>query len=297
MEYVDYYKTLGVERSASADELKKAYRKLARKYHPDVNQDAGAEEQFKKINEAYDVLKDSEKRQAYDQLGANWKNGQQFRPPPGWGDQFGGGFGGQANFSDLFGDLFGQSQGFGGGFGGGNPFGQPPSRGKDQQATVQISLEDAFEGASRALKLSVPGLSMPKSITVKIPKGIKEGQKIRLAGQGQVGYGGQAGDLLLEVRFRKHPQFRAEGADIHLEKSILPWEAALGGKIEIPTLAGPVGMSIPAGSSSGKKLRLKGRGLPGKNPGDQYVTLMVDVPAADSDEKRALYEQLEALHP
>ena len=290
MEYKDYYKVLGVERGASADEIKRAYKKLARKYHPDVSKEADAERQFKAVNEAYHVLKDPEKRKAYDQLGSHWREGESVRPPPGWQAQ---GFREEdlGGFSDFF------SQAFGGGFGREGGF---RVRGEDVHAIIEIRLEDAYHGGSRNLSLQgqdrdEQGRPMlrTRQLNVQIPRGIHQGQQIRLSGQGGPGIGGGAsGDLYLEVRFSPHPLYRAEGRDIFLELPITPWEAALGSRISVPTLGGRVDMTIPAGSQSGRKLRLKERGLPGKPPGDQYLVLHIETPPADTEAARALYQRM-----
>ena len=311
MEYKDYYQILGVDRDATQDDIKKAYRKLARKYHPDVSKEADAEDRFKEMQEAYEVLKDPEKRAAYDRLGANWQQGEEFRPPPDWDAGFefsGGGFtdADAEHFSDFFESLFGgggpfggfRSRGFGGG--GGGAGGGFRMRGQDHHAKVQIRLEDAFHGASREIHLDVPEVdptgrvtTRKRTLRVRIPPGITEGQQIRLAGQGDAGVqGGPAGDLYLEVEFAPHPLFRAEGKDIHVNLPIAPWEAALGGQVKVPTLGGQVDMKVPAGARSGQRLRLKGRGLPGSPAGDQYVVLQVVVPPAKTDEDRKLYEQM-----
>ncbi len=301
MEFRDYYKTLGVERGASDEEIKRAYRKLARKYHPDVSKRSDADERFKEIGEAYKVLKDPKSRAAYDELGANWKQGQEFRPPPGWdpGFGFGGGEGGGSQFSDFFEQLFrraGGGPGRGPGRGRGRGF---HGRGEDQRARVTIDLEDAYNGASRIVKLRVPAPegygTQERSLNVKIPKGIKEGQQIRLAGQGAPGVGrGQAGDLLLEVAFNPHRLYRVEGSDVYLDLPVAPWEAALGDKVTVPTPAGSVELKIPAGSQSGKKFRMSGRGIPARQPGDFYVVLRIDTPPADSEEARELYRRMQS---
>ena len=304
MEFKDYYQVMGVKRDATQDEIKRAYRKLARKYHPDVSKEADAETRFKELGEAYEVLKDPEKRAAYDQLGSDWRSGESFRPPPDWDAGFefsGGGFGGGAagGFSDFFESLFGQrgGAGFGQQAGGGAAF---HTRGEDHHAKVLIDIEDAFNGAVRTISLRVPQVtadghvrSGEHSLKVKIPKGIKPGQRIRLAGQGGPGFGqGPAGDLYLEVEFRPHPLYRVEGADIYLNLPIAPWEAALGAKVKVPTPTGVVDLTIPANSAQGSKLRLKGRGLPAKQPGDLYVVLTIAVPPADSDQDKALYQTM-----
>lgn len=296
MDYKDYYKVLGVSRTASADEIKKAYRKLAREFHPDKNKSKGAEEKFKEANEANEVLSDPEKRKAYDSLGANWKAGSQFNPPPGWDPRFGGGGGGRRRagagagagtpgFSDFFSTLFG-SAGAGMG-GGGGPFGFEDEadmfhRAPTNRARIEITLEDSFHGGSRQVSLSDG-----RTLNVRIPKGITEGQTIRLAEQGPRG-----SDLLLEIGFAAHPQFKVDGRDIKVTVNVAPWEAALGGKIPVPTLGGTVELNLPAGSQAGKKMRLKGRGLPGTPPGDQTVTLRIVAPSAESQTERSAYEAL-----
>jgi curved DNA-binding protein len=305
MEFKDYYKILGVDRAASKDDIKRAYRRLARKYHPDVSKESDAEARFKEMKEAYEVLKDPEKRSAYDQFGANWKAGQDFQPPPNWQREysFGNGaqsFGDAGQFSDFFETLFGQSRGGGFGFrtGGGR------MKGEDVNATISIPIEDAYRGASRTITLDVPEADASgamrrrqKTLNVKIPAGVTAGKRIRLEKQGGPGYGGSpAGDLYLAVEFERHPFYRADGRDIHLELPVTPWEAALGRKVKVPTLGGAVDLQIPAGSSSGKTLRLKGRGLPGKPAGDQYVELKVVVPPASDETIRDLYETLEREH-
>lgn len=284
MEYKDYYKALGVGRDASADEIKKAYRKLAREFHPDKNQSKGAEERFKEINEANEVLGDPEKRKAYDALGENWRAGQQFRPPPGWqhmgggrGGASAGGFGG-ANFSDFFSSLFG-GMGGAGGFGGMGGF-EPDA--EDSRDLLTVSLEESFHGGSRRVQLS-----SGRTLDVKIPKGITEGKTIRLGGQGRFG-----GDLLLEIRFAPHPRFEVKERDISTVVPVAPWEAALGATIAVPTLGGEVELKLPAGTQGGRKLRLKGRGLPGATPGDQFVEIRLVTPPAETDEQRAFYTQM-----
>ena len=280
MEYKDYYKILGVARDASAADIKRAYRKLAGEFHPDKNKAKGAEDKFKAANEANEVLSDPKKRSAYDQLGANWKSGQSFTPPPNWGGQFGGGFpgggrAGGADFSDFFSTLFGGAAG--GGF---QDFsGRQP---QDQRAIVTISLEDSFNGAERSISLS-----NGRTLSVRIPKGIIAGQSIRLAEQGLHG-----GDLLLEVQFAPHARFTLDARDVHSTLALAPWEAALGARVPVPTLGGAVEMSIAENSSAGKKLRLKGRGLPGKSPGDQIVTLQIVTPPATNADDRAFYEEM-----
>lgn len=306
MDYKDYYQILGVDRNASTDDIKKSYRKLARKYHPDVSKEADAEAKFKDVQEAYGVLKDAEKRKAYDQLGANWKNGQGFEPPPGW--EFHGGAGGNGgphtqeftgDFSDFFENLFGGGRARGhAGRGRAHAFKQ---RGQDQQSKVTISLQDAFRGTERVLNLQEQVMDPQtgqvklnkRSLKIKIPAGVSEGQQIRLAGQGSPGMGGGPnGDLFLEIHIQPHPFFTLDKKNIHLNLPIAPWEAALGATVEVPTLGGKIHLKIPAQSQSGKKMRLKGRGLPGKTTGDQLVTLRIVIPEPKSDEDRALYEKM-----
>lgn len=288
MEYKDYYKILGVSRDASADDIKRAYRKLATKYHPDKSKAKGAEDKFKEANEAHEVLSDPKNRRAYDELGANWKAGQNFTPPPGWGGQFSrgaGGFGrsrrgGGADFSDFF-SLFGGAAGGGNPFGGGfEDFNGRPQQ--DQRATVTIALEDSFNGSERNISLS-----NGRTLNVRIPKGITTGQTIRLAQQGLHG-----GDLLLEVQFAPHAAFEVDGRTISSTLSLAPWEAALGSRMPVLTLGGTVEMNITAGAQSGNKLRLKGRGLPGTPPGDQIVTLQINTPPARDADDRAFYEEM-----
>ncbi|MEJ2438822.1 MAG: DnaJ C-terminal domain-containing protein [Gammaproteobacteria bacterium] len=301
MEYKDYYKIMGLERNATQDEIKRAYRKLARKYHPDVSKEKDAEARFKELGEAYEVLKDPEKRAAYDHLGANYQTGQEFHPPPNWDSGFefrGGGFtdAGNAGFSDFFEELFGR-QAHGAHTGYRSSFN---ARGEDHHAKVVVDLEDAFHGATRSISLQTPVLDAHgqvrlsnRTLNVKIPKGVKEGQQIRLVGQGSPGMGqGAQGDLYLEIHFKPHPFYRAEGRDLHMQLPVAPWEAALGATVKAPTPAGIVDLKIPAGANSGSKLRLKGRGIPGNPPGDIYVTLSVVVPPATSEEAKAAYQEM-----
>jgi len=315
MEYRDYYKILGVARTATADEIKKTYRRLARKFHPDVSKEANAETKFKEVQEAYEVLKDPEKRAAYDQLGSDWKSGQQFRPPPDWGSgfEFRGGprqstrgntrrrtasteeFEEAEGFSDFFSSLFG------GAGGGASPFGGASSRAaRDHHARVDIDLEEAFAGTTRTLELKRPELKPDGTLELKthtvrvtIPTGVTDGQLIRLSGQGeQSTTGGRPGDLYLEVHIKPHKMFQLEGRDVTLTLPITPWESALGATVTVPTLGGGVEMRIPANSQSGQKMRLRGRGLPGQSPGDQYVQLKIVIPPANSPEARAVFEQM-----
>lgn len=301
MEFKDYYTVLGVERSASQDEIKRAYRKMARKFHPDVSKVADAEVRFKEIGEAYEVLKDPEKRVAYDQLGARWKEGQDFQPPPGWDQGFefhGGGFteADASQFSDFFESLFGGAQAAHGY----SQAGHTNMRGENSHAKVLIDLEDAYHGTTRSITLrhterAPDGRPQVKTRTlnVKIPKGVRQGQHIRLVGQGGAERGqGKAGDLYLEIEFKSHPFYRVEGRDVYLDLPVAPWEAALGATVKAPTLGGAVELKIPPGSTSGSKMRLKGRGIPGDPPGDLYTLLKVVLPPADDSEAKALYKQM-----
>jgi curved DNA-binding protein len=301
MNYKDYYKIIGVARDASADDIKRAYRRAARKYHPDVSKESNAETRFKEVQEAYEVLKDPEKRAAYDQLGSNWRQGQQFTPPPEWGTNFdfsgGAGRGGEdPGFSDFFASLFGTR----GGFtqrGRAHSYASP---GENHNARIEIDLEDAFNGSTTTIELSSPQRSedghvtvRPRTLKVTIPRGVIEGQQIRLAGQGSTGSGGgPAGDLYLEIALRPHRLYKVEGRDITLNLPIAPWEAALGATIQTPTLAGKVDLRIPAGARTDQKLRLKGRGLPGQTPGDQFVVLKIVTPPAATPDQRAFYERM-----
>ena len=302
MEFKDYYTLLGVERDASQAEIKRAYKKLARKYHPDVSKEANAEDRFKEIGEAYEALKDPEKRAAYDQLGKNWKAGQDFNPPPDWDAGFefsGGGFtGSEADYSDFFESLFGQ--GFGSAHAG-HQRGGYNTRGEDHHAKVLIDLEDAYNGATRSITLQSPELdnsghvvNKQRTLNVKIPKGVKQGQRIRLSGQGSAGMGGAAaGDLYLEIEFRPHRFYRADGHDIYLDLPLTPWEAALGASIKVPTPNGPVDLKIAEGTKNGRKLRLKARGIPSSPPGDLYVVAQITLPPADSEAARELYKKMQ----
>ncbi len=307
--YKDYYQIMGVARGASQDEIKRAYRRLARKFHPDVSKEANAEEKFKELQEANEVLKDPEKRAAYDQLGSNWRSGQEFRPPPDWGRnfEFSSSFGGaeDGGFSDFFSSLFGQRSPFGqrGGTGrGGRGF---AAAGEDHVARIQLDLEDAFRGGSQTIELQTPQVDeegrvavRPRTLKVTIPPGVVEGQRIRLAGQGSAGIGGgPPGDLYLEVGLRPHRLFQVDGRDVTLTLPITPSEAALGATVQTPTLAGPVDLRIPQNAKAGQRMRLKGRGLPGSTPGDQYVVLRVVQPPADTPRARELYEQLQRELP
>ncbi len=302
MKYKDYYKTLGVERDAQQDAIKRAYRRLARKYHPDVSKEKDAEKRFQQVNEAYQVLQDPEKRKAYDQLGENWQAAQNFRSPPG-GQQQGAGkagpdFGNADDYSDFFSSIFSGDHGRPGA----GAYGRAQMKGEDVDASIQIPIEDAYHGASHSLSLDVPELdaqarlvSKRRTLNVKIPKGVSAKQRIRLEGQGGPGFGGApAGDLYLRIEFKPHRLYSAQGKDLYLDLPVAPWEAALGVAVKVPTLGGKVDLKVPAGARSGQKLRLKGRGLPGKPPGDQYAVLQVVAPKADNDKIKKIYEQLQS---
>jgi len=303
MQFKDYYQTLGVTRDVTADDLKKAFRKLARKYHPDVSKEADAELHMKEVNEAYAVLSDPEKRAAYDQLGRGYQPGQDFRPPPDWdaGFEFSGqGFSPHeaADFSDFFAELFGRM--------GGAHAGARHTRagfraqGEDHHAKVLLDLEDAFSGATRQIALRVPQMDARgrvqlanRTLNVKIPKGVRAGQVIRLAGQGAPGLGGApAGDLLLEVQFKPHPRFRTEGRDLHLTLPVAPWEAALGAIVAVDLPHGSVKVRIPEGAQSGRQLRVRGHGLPGQPPGDLLLDIQVVLPPATTPKGREMYETM-----
>ena len=314
VQYKDYYATLGVAKSATKDEIRTAFRKLARLHHPDVAKDKkNAETKFKEINEAYEVLSDPEKRQKYDTLGADWdKVGQQ--PPPGWGrpggrpgaNPFGGAPGGGGfsfggtGFSDFFEQFFGGAGGArrGGGGVSGFPGGMEEARRSDIEADLLVTIEEALHGAKKAISFRRDGSSAVQTFEVRIPKGVREGQKIRLAGQGE-GAGGQgAGDLYLRVRFERHPDYEVDGSDLIYELDVPVARAVLGTEVEVPTPDGSVRLKIPAGTQPGRKFRLKGRGLPTKagERGDFFVKLEVMVPAKLSDAERELWEKIEALH-
>jgi curved DNA-binding protein len=288
----DYYDTLGVPRDASTDEIKSAYRKLARKHHPDVNKDPDAEDRFKEISEAYEVLRDPEKRARYDRLGANWRSGQDVSGAEGF-DFNGGGFrdvrvdfGEGGDFSDFFEGLFGSRMGSrgGGGFGG-RPFGGFSTRGADEEATLELTLEEAARGGRRKITLG-----NGRDYEVEVPPGVRHGQHIRLAGEGARGAGGgPPGDLFLRVRLKPHARFRVEGNDLHTDLPVTPWEAAVGATVEVPTLDGTSRVKVPPGSSCGRKLRLRGQGMPG---GDLYATVSIKVPKKLSRDERKLFEEL-----
>lgn len=315
MEYKDYYEILGVDKKSSKEEISKAYKKLAKKYHPDLNpNDPKAEDKFKEVTEAYEVLKDDEKRKLYDSLGSNWQHGQNFQPPPGYenvhfhhrGGQGGAGF----DFSDFFENIFG------GGFGSSGRGFQRSSRdfqrdpfsgagfsrkGQDAEASLELSLEEAYQGGTKSITLQEQVIGpdrrpqvQDKTLQVNIPAGIKDGNKIRLSGQGSAGFGsGQAGDLYLKVKVLPHPVFKPDGNNIIYDLALAPWEAALGGKVRIPTLDGDIEMSIPEGISSGQKLRIRGKGMGrGSAKGDQLVRIMIKVPEKTTQEEQELWKKL-----
>jgi curved DNA-binding protein len=310
VQYKDYYETLGVPRNASDADIKKAFRKLAREHHPDVAKDKKkAEEKFKEINEAYEVLSDSAKRKKYDELGANWKSGAEFRPPPGW-ENFGGGrarrgsgnvnaeefhFGG-TGFSDFFEQVFGsRMRGGGGGFGTRGGFAEEDfaERGRDVEGDIMVTLEEAMRGSVRSV--TVQHNSRADTYQVKIPAGVTEGQRLRVPGRGEAGSGGgESGDLYLRVRIARHPDFELEDHNLIYEAAIAPWEAVLGANVSVPTLDGHVNIRIPAGTQGGQKLRVRGRGLPqrGGTNGDLIVVTRIEVPPRISESERKLWEQL-----
>jgi len=335
--YKDYYETLGVPRTASDAEIKKSFRKLAREYHPDVAKNKKqAEEKFKDINEAYEVLGDSAKRKKYDELGANWSSGSEFRPPPGWeSSTSSGGFPGRGpqgqeyefhfggtGFSDFFEQIFG-SRGARGGPGGGRSGGftedDLAERGRDIEGDIMVTLEEAMSGSVRSVSVrhgiecehckgtgqraghvcNVCGgtgqVAKTHTYQVKIPAGVADRQRLRVAGRGEAGQGGGAsGDLYLRVRFAKHPDFEVEGHNLVYEAELAPWEAVLGASISVPTLNGPVNIKIPAGTHAGQKLRVRGRGLPERagGKGDLIVVTQIEVPSQVSEAERKLWEQL-----
>jgi curved DNA-binding protein len=334
VQYKDYYQTLGVARDASDADIKKSFRKLAREHHPDVAKNKReAEEKFKEINEAYEVLSDPAKRKKYDELGADWKGGAEFRPPPGWEQAFrqGGGFraaGGRGGpqefhfggtgFSDFFEQLFGAAGRGGGGHGVFEEGEAAPSRGRDIEGDLLVTLEEAVQGSVRTVSVrrlvdcdacggtGVKGnracrscagngtVSRSDEYQVRIPAGVSAGQRLRLAGRGESGGGGAAGDLYLRVRFARHPEFEVDGQDLLREVEVAPWEAVLGATLTVPTLGEPVTIRLPAGTQTGQKLRVRGRGLPGRSgaAGDLMVVARVEVPTHVSERERALWEQL-----
>ena len=288
MKYKDYYKILGVARGASDDEIKKAYRKLARKYHPDVSKEANAKERFQEVGEAYETLRDKEKRAAYDSLGS-FRPGQDFRPPPDWFDRFGAGRAEDlrdVDLSDLFESMgiFGRAAGRRGGFGRNIPI-----PGEDYEVTMRIGLEEAFRGTERAFQLD------GHELRARIPRGATDGQRLRLRGKGGPGAsGGPPGDLYLQIALEPHPLYRASGHDLEIEVPLAPWEAALGAQVDVPTLEGRVSMKVPPGSKGGQKLRLAGKGLPrpGGGAGDLYAVLNIAVPATLTEREKKLFEEL-----
>src|ERR1700688_2556853 len=315
MDFKDYYSTLGVAKTATEKEVKQAFRRLARKHHPDVNPgDKSAEEKFKEINEAYEVLGDPEKRKKYDQLGADWNRPGGFQPPPGWqseGQQPGGGshqwggdgggiqfeFGG-TGFSDFFEAFFGGGRGRSafGGFGGRQATAE---RGADVEADILVTLEEALHGSTRTVSLRRAGSNKVENYQVKIPRGVHEGERIRLAGQGEAGArGGKSGDLFLRVRLAKHPDFSVEGSDLIHEVKIAPWQAVLGTELKVPTLEGKVRLKIPPGTQGGQRFRLREQGLPGISGkrGDLYVVAQINIPKKLSEREREIWSQLAKLH-
>jgi len=291
MKYTDYYAALGVERGASADDIKKAYRRLAQKYHPDVSKEPGAEARFKEVAEAYQTLKDPEKRAAYDALGSR-PPGEEFRPPPDWAQQHGASGAEKFSFDDVdFSDLFSRF----GARGGAQP-------GQDFEVPVEISLEDSFRGTTLSLSLSMPEYDTagqlrrtPHTIKARVAPGAVDGQRLRLPGKGGKGFhGGRNGDLYLDIRLKPHHLYRATGHDLYLDLPLAPWEAALGATVEIPTLAGAVSLKVPAGTSAARKLRLTGRGLPKPHggAGDLIAVAQIVVPAQTGERERELYSQL-----
>jgi curved DNA-binding protein len=315
VQFRDYYETLGVSKTASEDEIKSAFRKLARKHHPDVAKDKKtAEEKFKQINEAYEVLSDPEKRKKYDQLGENWNQPGGFQPPPGWGGaqqpggfyQYGGGNGGVefefggTGFSDFFETFFGGGRGqsaFGG-----SGFGRRAAgaeRGSDVEADIMVPLEEALNGAKRTVSLRRGDSNKTETYQVKIPRGVREGQRIRLAGQGEAGAGGgKSGDLFLRVRLARHPDFTVEGSDLIHEVKIAPWQAVLGAEIKVPTLEGSVRMKIPPGTQGGQRFRVRGRGLSSSTGtrGDLYVVTQIEIPKKLTEAERKIWAELAKLH-
>jgi curved DNA-binding protein len=305
MKFKDYYETLGVPRNATQEEIKSSYRKLARKYHPDVSKLPDAEARFKELNEANEVLKDPEKRAANDEIGSQYQAGQDFQPPPpGWdagfefsgrGGEPPGGFGEGFDASDFFEALFGRQSRQAGGAGR-----RAQMHGEDHHAKVLIDLEDAYHGAQRSISLRMPALdaqgrlsTQERRLDVNIPKGIRAGQHLRLAGQGGPGLGGgPAGDLYLEIEFNPNPRFRVDGRDVYVDLPLSPWEAALGAEVDVPTPDGTLQLKVPPGSAAGRKLRLKGRGIPGRTPGDLYAVLAIALPPADSERHRDAYRAM-----
>ena len=299
MEFKDYYQTLGVARDATADEIKKAFRRLARKYHPDVSKEEDAESKMKEVNEAYTVLSDAEKRAAYDQLGQRgYQGGSEFTPPPGWDANFefsGRGYSGaqSADFSDFFAELFGRQRST-------ERHSHQHMRGQDHHAKIMLDLEDSYHGTTRSLTLRMPKLDnkgqvifAEHTLNVRIPKGMHAGQVIRLAGQGGPGHTAEAaGDLYLEVQFKPHARYRIDNKDIYITLPVAPWEAALGATVQVPIPDGAVDVRIPENSHSGRKLRLKGRGIPSTTPGDLYLVLEIVLPPATTPKAREFYQSM-----
>ena len=302
MEFKDYYQVMGVARDATEAQIKQAYRKLARKYHPDVSKEKDAEARFKEVGEAYEVLKTPEKRAAYDQLGRGHRPGENFRPPPDWNTDFefsGAGGPGDSDYSDFFASLFG-------GQGRANPGRRHAHQGHgdDHHAKVMLDLEASLTGGSRAFTLKIPEVdeqgrpsNKERTLNVQIPKGILSGQQIRLAGQGGKADGGTAGDLYIEVEFKRHSLYQIDGKDLLLELPVAPWEAALGATVKTPTPGGIVELKIPPESRAGSKLRLKGRGIPSSPPGDFYVILQIALPPAGDAKSKAAYAAMAAAMP
>lgn len=295
LKYKDYYKTMGLDRKASPEEIKKAYRKLARKYHPDVSKEAGAEEKFKEVSEAYETLHDPEKRAAYDQLGS-FQPGQDFRPPPGWEQHYGGpGFADEGiDLSDLFAAFTGKGRG--------GRSGKIPTPGQDYEVNAHITLEEAYAGTELDLNLSVPETDalgtlrkVSRTLKARIPKGAKDGQRLRLAGRGGKGAnGGRDGDLYLNIRLQPHPFFRVNGHDLYLDLPLAPWEAVLGASVEVPTLGGAVRLKVPPGTPAGQQLRIADRGLPKPQhgAGNLFAIVQIVVPTLVGEHERALYQSL-----
>ncbi len=326
MDFKDYYATLGIERAATQDEIKRAYRKLARKYHPDVSKEPNAEARFKEVAEAHEALIDPERRAAYNDIAARRASGQPFTPPPGWdgggfefsgrgGDAMAGGGSGE-DFGEFFEALFGRGNGRGNGrqdardHGGADGFrrhtaSRGPQQGGDHHAKVTISLQESYQGAQRTLSLRMPIIDaqghatfQDRQLEVNIPQGVRPGQHLRLSGQGSAGQGGgAAGDLYLEIEFAPHAVFRVDGRDVYFELPVSPWEAALGATVQAPTPAGPVQLGVPAGSTQGRKLRLKGKGLPGAQPGDLYAVLAIAVPPSPSEPEKLAWQTLAQAYP
>lgn len=299
MQYKDYYQILGVNRDAAQADIKKAFRKLARKFHPDVSKETDAEARMKELNEANAVLSDAEKRAAYDQLGQNYRPGEEFQPPPNWdaGFEFSGA--NNADFSDLFSQLFGR-------MGTGEKRGHEGdnrgfhSRGEDHHAKIMLDLEDAFLGATRQISLRTPNVDaqghvglITHTLNVKIPKGVYEGQIMRLAGKGSPGVGdGKPGDLLLELHFNPHTRFRVDGCNLYIKLPVTPWEAALGAMVPINLFENDIRVRIPEGTQSGQQLRLRGKGIPSKTPGDLILDIQVVLPSATTQKAREIYESM-----